>query len=130
MSLEATIQENTTAIRELIDALANGFPTRATPLKEVVKETKPPKSDLGASRTNSILEPSPPAKAAAQEPAPTETAPVAASATYEEVKRAIFALAGKHGRETVVARLKQFGAEKGTDLNPDQYAAFIAIATA
>lgn len=75
----------------------------------------------------------PPAEGAAQEPAvessPSIEASTAASdkpATYDDVKAAIVKLSGAKGRDAVVACLQQFGAAKGPDLKPDQFAAFIA----
>lgn len=131
MTLEAAIAENTSAIRELIAALANGTPTTAAQVEKVVKEAKPAKATVATNGASSTQEPSSPlAAAAAPEPAPAAETPQpgAASVTYEEVKKAIFALAGKKGRDAVVATLKTFGAEKGTDLKPAQYADFLKAA--
>ena len=137
MSLEATIAENTAAIRELIAAIANGIPTTAAqvaavadqaPKKEKGKATVPAN---GASSTQEGTSPAAPAGAAAQDPAAgavSSPAPAAASVTYDEVKAAILKLSQAKGREQVVAALTEFGVAKGPELKPEQFAGFIAKA--
>lgn len=114
MSLEATIAENTSAIRELIAALAHGVPTTSAQLQKVAEQAK----------TESTPESSPsPAADVAQEPAAAQAVP-----TYPDVVAAINKLGGAKGRDSVIDLLKTFGATKGPDLKPEQFADFIAKA--
>lgn len=139
MSLELAITENANAIRDLIAAISKGVPTTAAQVAAVVeqapKETKKAKATVatnGASSTQEGTSPEAvPADAAAQQPAPeaAATAPVAASVSYEDVKHAIVKLSGSKGRDAVVALLTEFGAGKGPDLKPEQFAEFIAKAS-
>ncbi len=117
MSLEVAIQENTAAIRELLAVIARGVPTGvAAVASQATVDTN------GASSTQGLRSP-PPAEAAA----PAAAKPTAAeSATYDDVKKAILKLSSAKGRDQVVSVLGQFGAAKGPDLKPEQYAAFVA----
>ena len=134
MSLEATIAENTAAIRELIAAIANGIPTTAAQVAAVAAEA--PKKEKGKATvpangaSSTSAETSPATGAAAQTPAAESapTAPAAASVTYDEVKAAILKLSQAKGREQVVAALTEFGVAKGPELKPEQFAGFIAKA--
>ena len=117
MSLEAAIQENTSAIRALIATMTKGLPTTGEPSSAVVappktKKEKPPVTVDNAEAT----------APAADSPAP--------GATYDEVKNAIVKLSGQKGRDQVVALLSQFDAAKGPDLKPEQFADFLAQANA
>ena len=127
MTLEAALQENTGAIRALIAALGQGIPTTSEPVAAVVapkaKKEKPP---VRVSDTEVGSTPATPAPAATAE----ETASPTPGTTYDEVKRAIVKMSGLKGRDQVVAVLGQFGATKGPDLKPEQYADFIAQAEA
>lgn len=128
MTLEAAIQENTSAIRELIAAISKGVPTTTAQVAAVVAEA--PKTDKSA---KAVTEPEAPAKpetaAPATSQAASDSAPAASAPTYEEVKHAIVKLSGSKGRDAVVSLLSEFGAGKGPDLKPEQFADFIAKAT-
>lgn len=122
MSLEAAIQENTSAIRALIATMTQSLPTTVEPSSAVVtqpkaKKEKPPAA-VDHAGTATPATPSP----AADAPAP--------GATYDDVKNAIVKLSGLKGRDQVVAVLSQFDAAKGPDLKPEQFADFIAQANA
>ena len=122
MSLEAAIQENTSAIRALIATMTKGLPTTGEPSSAVVappktKKEKPPVTVDNAEAT------------APATPSPAmDTA--ATDATYDDVKNAIVKLSGQKGRDQVVALLSQFDAAKGPDLKPEQFADFLAQANA
>ena len=122
MSLEAAIQENTSAIRALIATMTKGLPTTVEASSAVVappkaKKEKPPAA-VDHAGTTTPATPSP----AADAPAP--------GANYDDVKNAIVKLSGLKGRDQVVAVLSQFEAAKGPDLKPEQFADFIAQANA
>lgn len=118
MSLEATIQENTAAIRELIAAIAKGLPVTGAQVAAVVAEAP---AEVAKEKP-----PAPKTEAKAETPAPAEEAPKLA--TYEDVRKAINDLAKAKGRDAVVGVLGQFGAAKGPDVKPEQYAAFVVAA--
>ena len=122
MTLEAAIQENTSAIRALIAAMAQGLPTTVEPSPAVV----------AAPRTKKEKMPAPAGKPEATAPATPSPAidPPAAGATYDDVKNAIVKLSGMKGRDSVLAVLGQFDAAKGPDLKPEQFADFITHANA
>lgn len=136
MTLEAAIQENTGAIRALIAALAQGIPTPSEPVAAVAapkaRKEKPPVRVSGTEAGNTPAMPETPVPAAApvEETAVPAVASPASGATYDEVKRAIVKLSGQKGRDQVLAVLGQFGAAKGPDLKPEQFAEFIAQADA
>ena len=120
MTLEAAIQENTSAIRALIAAMAQGLPTMVEPSPAGVatpktKKEKPPATEGKPEVTTPAT------------PSPAVDAP-AAGATYDDVKNAIVKLSGMKGRDSVLAVLGQFDATKGPDLKPEQFADFITQA--
>ena len=122
MTLEAAIQENTSAIRALIAAMTQGQPSTGEPNSAIVtppktKKEKPPVTVDYAEATAPVT-PSP-----AMDTAATD-------ATYDDVKNAIVKLSGQKGRDQVVALLSQFDAAKGPDLKPEQFAGFLAQANA
>lgn len=135
MSLEATIQENTNAIRELIAAIKAGVPTTAAQVAAVVTEAKP----TTAAKETTAKKTTPAEKA---EPAPTqptaeavaaaapekkdEPSEQAAAPNYQATADAVTKLARTKGREAAVAVLTKFGASKLPDVKPEQFAAVIA----
>lgn len=137
MSLEATIQENTNAIRELIAAIKAGVPTTAAQVAAVVTEAKPTQ----AAKESTAKKTTPAEKA---EPAPTQpTAEAVAAAAPEKKKKAepseqvatpnyqatadaVTELAREKGRDAAIAVLTKFGASKLPDVKPEQFAAVIA----
>ena len=82
-----------------------------------------------AENTGSPAAPDAPSvKASASASTPSEAAGGANPTTYEDVVKAVMALAnapGK-GRPAVLMVLDKFGAKTGKDLVPDQYAAAVA----
>ena len=135
MSLEATIQENTNAIRELIAAIKAGVPTTAAQVAAVVTEAKP----TTAAKETTAKKTTPAEKA---EPAPTqptaeavaaaapekkdEPSEQAATPNYQATADAVTKLARTKGRDAAVAVLTKFGAAKLPDVKPEQFAAIIA----
>jgi hypothetical protein len=151
MSLEATIQENTNAIRELIAAIKTGVPTTAAQVAAVVTEAKTtPCAGHDAETTKADAAKETAAKettAAATEAAAStqSTAEAVADAapekkadkseasdksadapTYQATADAVTKLARTKGREAAVAVLTKFGARKLPDVKPEQFAAVIA----
>ena len=144
MSLEATIAENTAALRDLIAAIGKGIPTTHAQVAAVVAEAKPEataKKPDGAAQT---AETKPTATSAAAEQAAREAAAAAAAQatealnghadkpadapTYQDAANAINALAKAKGRAAAVAVLAAFGAAKLPDVKPEQFADVIAAA--
>ena len=127
MTLEAALQENTGAIRALIAALAQGIPTPSEPVAAVVApKAKKEKPAVRVSDTEVGSTPATSAPAATAEEAATPPQ----GATYDEVKAVIVKMSGAKGRDQVLAVLGQFGAARGPDLKPEQFADFIAQANA
>jgi hypothetical protein len=153
MSLEATIQENTNAIRELIAAIKSGVPTTAAQVAAVVTEAKTtPCAGHGAETAKEEGKAKPEKETAAKNAAATEaaastqsTAEAGADAAqekkadnseasdkaaevpaYPSVVSAINKLAQGKGRDAAVAVLSKFGVTRGPELKPEQYAAVIA----
>lgn len=106
MTLEAAIQENTAALRELIGILANSTPAPAKAAKK--KEPEAPQQP---------------------EPRPAPTAAPSAAVTYDDAKRAILKLSAEKGRDAAVAILGKHGAAKLQDVKPEHYADVLREAT-
>lgn len=114
MSLEIAIQENTSALRELIAAISKGIPTTSTQLAAVIAEAPVKVEETGKAKEPEVT---------------AASAPVTATIVdYEAVKKATLELSKAKGREATVAVLKRFGAEKAPDLKPEQYADYVAAA--
>lgn len=137
MSLEATIQENTDAIRELIAAIKAGVPTTAAQVAAVVTEAKPEKTpaakETTAKKTTPAekVEPAPtqPIAEAVADAAPEkkdEPSEQAAAPTYQATADAVTKLAREKGRDAAIGVLSKFGAAKLPDVKPEQFAAVIA----
>lgn len=136
MSLEATIQENTNAIRELIAAIQAGVPTTAAQVAAVVTEAaadKPAKEEAPAKKPTNAkkVEPAPtqPTAEAVAAAAPEQKGEPSAQAdapTYQDTADAVTKLARTKGRDAAVAVLSKFGADKLPDVKPEQFAAVIA----
>lgn len=139
MSLEQAIAENTAAVRELVGVwaklvaqgkninaqVASGEATAVTAgdMTIPVVKVEAPKSSKAVAT---------PAATVTATPAPAATAPaepVAESPSevvdYAEVSKAISAAAVAKGKAEVVAVLTAFGAKRGPDLKPEQYADFL-----
>lgn len=131
MSLEATIQENTAAIRELIAKLTTG-PALAGVAPATPKADKPA-PDRG--RASAQAGPTPEQIKAGAKPG-VEPAPEAKTPAYEDVSKAVLALAKDKGRDVAVEVLSRFEhkdkpgvkADNGKNLKPADYGAFIKAA--
>lgn len=124
MSLEQALADNTAAIRELIAAMRPAAPATVT---AVVQAVTAPAAD-----TSSIILIEPEEKAAPEVPytmpalQPREVVVEAPAAIeYAQVAQAIID-SFKVDRTKVIAALGKFGAKKGPELKPADYAAFLA----
>lgn len=113
MSLEQALIESTQAVKELtalilkLNSTPVSVPASPPPTSPpVVTEDKPAKKTKAAKKEEPI------------------TALETEGVTYDQVKDAILALSKAKGRDAVVKLLTQFGAAKGPDLKPEQYAEF------
>lgn len=141
MSLEATIAENTAALRDLIAAIGKGIPTTQAQVAAVVAEAKPTeKKPAGTAQT---AETKPTATTAAAESSQSVAAETgmpaaevlhghanddAAAPTYQDAANAINAVAKAKGRAGAIAVLAEFGVAKLPDAKPEQFAAIIRAA--
>lgn len=126
MSLELAIKENTEAVRlltELMTKITSGAVVVATNTAEILD------AEI-AKATKASTTPKAETKPAKTEAAPAQVKSEAAAVTYEDVKKAILAFQQANGREATLATLKAFGAARGTDLKPEQYAEALATLTA
>ena len=124
MSLEQALADNTAAIRELIAAMRPAAPATVT---AVVQAITAPAAD-----TSKIVLIDPDEQAAPEVPyvlpalQPREVVVEAPAAIeYAQVAQAIID-AFKADRAKVIAALGKFGAKKGPELKPADYAAFLA----
>lgn len=133
MSLEATIQENTAALRDLIAVLANGATPTAAQVAAVVTEAKAEKVEKSAKKTQAAATQESPTPTASDNSASSLSAtqePDAAAPTYQDAAGAITKLSRTKGRDAAVALLTKFGAAKLPDVKPEQFAEVIQAATA
>ncbi|RMD00042.1 hypothetical protein EAY64_05450 [Aquitalea palustris] len=133
MSLEAVIEANTSAIRELIEAIKTGVPTTAAQVAAVATEATPAKSESKSAKAEkvdaaNVAEPKTEAvkveekaAAATEQPAPP---------SYKDASEAIVALSKGKGRDAAVAILNKFGVSKLPDLDPSRFADIIDAAKA
>lgn len=124
MSLEQALADNTTAIRELIAAMRPAAPATVTAVAQAI--TAP------AADTSKIVLIEPDEEAAPEVPytlpalQPREAVvEVPAAIEYAQVAQAIID-SFKVDRTKVIAALGKFGAKKGPELKPADYAAFLA----
>lgn len=132
MSLELAIQENTSAIRELIAAIANGVPTTGAQVAAVVSEApaatvEPPKP----AAAEKVSQSSGGTNESGASAAPSDTGATAAPIDYEAIKKPFLALVNKKGREAAATLLSQFGIDAGkggklSDITADKYADVLA----
>lgn len=126
MSLEATIQENTTAIRALIATIAQGIPTTASQVAAVVAASPAPVAEAAPAKKE---QPAPKeATVTAQPTAPAAAAPeqkAAATVTFDDLKTHFLALVSTN-REKAVGILSGFGIAKLTEAKPEQYGEIFA----
>jgi hypothetical protein len=114
MSLEAVIQENTSALRDLISQLQAGKAPAAIKVAETVVKA--------AKETSKAV-------AEAEKPKAEKTEASAVEMSIDAVKKATTDLAKAKGRDAAVAVLAQFGAKNANEVKPEAYADFIAAAT-
>lgn len=128
MSLEAAIEANTNAIRDLIAAIGNSLHATTAQVAAVVKEAKPKAEKKqetakpeAASTPTTVEEPAAPEQKA-------DTSEEKLAPTYDDAAKAITALAKAKGREPAMAVLSKFGASKLPEVKPEDFAAVIAAA--
>ncbi len=132
MSLEAVIEANTSAIRELIEAIKTGVPTTAAQVAAVATEATPAKSESKPAKAEkaeatNITEPKTEAVKVGEKAAATTGQP---APSYKEASEAIVALSKGKGRDAAVAVLNKFGVSKLPDLDPSRFADIIDAAKA
>ena len=119
MSLEAIIEANTAAVRDLIAALNAQAATGAVVAKAAAPapEKKEPINQEAAAPA-----PAPVSEAKADEPPVDDAKEV----TYDEAAKAVTALGKAKGRAAAVAVLEQFGAKNLQGVKPADFAAVVA----
>lgn len=130
MSLEATIAENTNAIRELIEAIANGIPTTAAQVAAVAGASAPKEKATAKkpdAKTEAASTQTTAAATAVQEPK-AENSGASPALKYDEVAKAVLAVSAKHGREAALGLLKQFSLDTLKAAKPEQFADIKAAA--
>jgi hypothetical protein len=132
MSLEQALADNTAAIRELIAVMRPAAPVTAPVMTYHVESTKDDVSTIVARVDGLPVLIDPNEKAAPEVPyvmpalQPREAvAEAPAAIEYAQVAQAIIDTF-KVDRAKVVATLGKFGAKKGPELKPADYAAFLA----
>lgn len=134
MSLEIALAENTAAIRELIAKLSTGA---AIPQDAVVDK---PADKPATTAKNTKATKTDPKPDAAQSSEPTQTvsdnsassstesneASATEQPTYQEVAALITKVSRTVSREAAVELLDGFGAKRGPDLKPEQFADVVA----
>ena len=132
MSLEQALADNTAAIRELIAAMRPAASVAAPVMTYHVESTKDDVSTLVARVDGLPVLVKPEEKAAPEVPytlpalQPREAVVEAPAAIeYAQVAQAIID-SFKADRAKVIAALGKFGAKKGPELKPADYAAFLA----
>lgn len=135
MSLEAIIEANTSAIRDLIATLAKGIPTTAAQVAAVVDEApaevkpatkgagkdKPAKTEEAAPETLAQMNGAQAEKALEGHANQSNDAP-----TYQDAANAVTKLARTQGRDAAIKVLAQFGAKTLPDVKAEQFADVIA----
>jgi hypothetical protein len=109
MSLEAVIQENTTAIRTLIDLLSRG--DRPQPL------VAPPQAPTPRRAVEQVA------------PAPEEPKPPV-GITYEDLKKLVLRVGEGKSRAIAIALLQRFGVERLPEARESQWPDIAAMARA
>lgn len=125
MSLEAVIQENTNALRDLIAQLQAGQAPAAIKVVEAVVRAAKESSKDPEPTTAEVKEKS------KGDPKPEKADDASASeVTIDMVKKATTDLAKAKGRDAAVAVLAQFDAKNANDVKVERYAEYIAAASA
>jgi hypothetical protein len=134
MSLETELAKNTAALAAMTEAL--------TTLRIILETPSAPVADLPVfaevfvedsykkAAERIMAEPLPIIEEVVEVPKPTTPTDVGtATISYAEVAAAIVSTF-KADRNKTVAALAQFGAKKGPELKPEDYAAFLSVLTA
>lgn len=139
MSLEARMELLTAAVIELTAAI--GTMQAPGPESEVKKPDSAPRSNGSSKSTEKQSDDSQSAEAPNDQPSSTDTtygqpsAPTGESSSQEptpeldyakDVKPATLKLSKEKGREVTIAVLARFGVKGAQELDPDQWAAYIA----
>lgn len=126
MGIEASIQELTAAVRELVSHLkstpAVAHTAPAAPAAPVVQAAAAPKA-VEEKKPAPEVKAEPPKSTDAGSTPPTEV-------TYDQVKAAILKVVTSKGNEAATKVLAQFGVAKGPALKPEQYVAVVAACEA
>jgi len=120
MSLEAVIQENTSALRELINIMSSAGQmsiNSSTIQGDVVAGEK---KDADVVDIKSAKKPK---TKAADKPEPAES--TKSDVSYDDAAKAVTTLARTAGRDAAIEVLSKFGVKKLPDVKPEQYAAVI-----
>lgn len=134
MSLEAVIQENTAALRELIAALANGTPVTKAQVADVVTEAK---ADKPAAKKQEKAKEDPKPEAAeevveepAATPEPKGEDAAATEITAADITAVVIALGKAGKRPELIELLGKYEVAKGSELHKNDLAGFHKRATA
>lgn len=99
-------------------------PTKAAPVKKTeAKETGPQQTKEPVATATEAT-----GSTQTQNSAPADVADEAPTIDYADVKRLILGISSKIGRDAATKLLGEFGVERGPDLKPADYAAFVAKA--
>jgi hypothetical protein len=131
MSIEQKIEALTQAIEKLTAMIGGSTlpqPAREPELKPMSEHMAAEDAKVSAKLAAEKAKPAAP-KVETPKPEVKVEAPAAAPAlTYDDVKKAVGVLAvNPGGRQRVIAALSRFGVAKAPELNPDQWAEFVAM---
>lgn len=115
MSLEQDMRDLKNALQDLTKAI-RGLPPQSTTLPP--REVAPPKPETTPENTPAVVSPTASAGPSAAEPVPSLTI------DYAQVAKAITDTF-KVDRAKTIEALSKFGAAKGPQLKPEDYAAFL-----
>ena len=119
MSLEAIIEANTAAVRDLIAAINAQAAGGAT------ESTTAPAPSAKAEKAVKAPAPKPEAPAPAPAEETHEAGDAAEEVTYQQAAKAVTDLSKAKGRAAAEAVLKQFGASKLPEVKPEDFAAVV-----
>jgi dihydroneopterin aldolase len=134
MSLETELAKNTAALAAMTEALTTLriiLETPTAPVADLPVFAEVVVEDIYKVATERIMaDPFPIIEEVVEAPKPTTPTDVGtATISYAEVAAAIVSTF-KADRNKTVAALAQFGAKKGPELKPEDYAAFLSVLTA
>lgn len=132
MSLEIAVQENTAAIRELIEAIKQGVPATQAQVAAVVTEsadTKPAKTEK-AKVEKKAEAPKPEAEESSAATQEQKEEAAAAEVSLDDVVAATLALGKAGKRQQLVEKLGELGAAKASALPDTEWAGYVEWANA